>query len=68
MCNRNKKTTYSNKEHIVIKMYSYLQEIYSKYQKCKKIRKKIQKTLDKRYFPLYNRQALKREGTKTEGT
>ena len=51
MCNRNKKTTYSNKEHIVIKMYSYLQEIYSKYQKCKKIRKKIQKMLDKRRFP-----------------
>ena len=51
MCNQNKKTTYSNKEPIVIKMYPYLQEINSKYQKCKKIRKKIQKMLDKRYFP-----------------
>ena len=51
MCNRNKKTTYSNKEHNVINMYSYLQEINSKQQKCKKIRKKIQKMLDKRYFP-----------------
>ena len=68
MCNQTKKTTYSNKEPIVIKMYRYLQEINSKQRKCKKIRKKIQKMLDKRYFPLYNRQALKREGTKTEGT
>ena len=55
MCNRNKKTTYSNKEYNVINMYAYLQEINSKQQKCKKIRKKIrkkiQKMLDKRYFP-----------------
>ena len=51
MCNQNKKTTYSNKEPIVIKMYSYLQEINSKQRKYKKIRKKIQKMLDKRYFP-----------------
>lgn len=51
MCNRNKKTTYSNKEHNGINMYPYLQEIYNKYQKCKKIRKKIQKMLDKGRFP-----------------
>lgn len=51
MSNQNKKTTYSNKEHNVINMYSCLQEINSKKQKCKKIRKKIQKMLDKRYFP-----------------
>ena len=51
MCNQTKKTTYSNKEPIIIKMYPYLQEINSKQQKCKKNRKKIQKMLDKRYFP-----------------
>ena len=45
MCNRNKKTTYSDKENKVIYMYSYLQEINSKYQKCKKIAKKFKKCL-----------------------